>query len=309
MNNNYIALIKRDFLEGKGGYLWAPAIALGIAVFFSLLPILGLTDSGNVFVINADNVDLQEFLGRINEHTPEEISAGATFILSGFASLVWIPLPFVIVFTLLDQLYSERKDKSVLFWKSMPVSDTEEVLAKLIMPVFVAPIIYLGIFFVGTLIFALLLSIVSLFIGGPIIELWPIWNLVQGSIVLILTFFTMLLWTAPLLAWLMLVSAYAPKVPFIFAFAPPAFIIALEAIMFEGTRFAEWVGNRLGGWIKEVEGIRHYRVDDLEDLFRVSWDFLGSIIGHSLTSGSFWAGIIIAAAFLFGAIEIRKRAM
>ncbi|UTW54346.1 hypothetical protein [Kordiimonas sp. SCSIO 12610] len=309
MNNNYIALIKRDYLEGKGGYFWAPLVALGIAVFFSLLPILGLTDSGNVFVINSDNIDLQEFLRRINEHTPEEISAGATFILSGFASLVWVPLPFVIVFTLLDQLYSERKDKSVLFWKSMPVSDTEEVLAKFIMPVFIAPVIYLAIFFVGTLIFAFILSIVSLFLGGPLVELWPIWNLIQGCIVFILTFFTMILWAAPLLAWFMLVSAYAPKVPFIFAFAPPAFIMALEGIMFEGTNFAEWIGTRLGGWLGSVEGIRHYNVNDVEDLFTVGWDFLGTIVGHSLTSGNFWVGIIIAAAFLFGAIEIRKRAM
>ena len=308
MNNNYIALIKRDYLEGKGGYFWAPVIALAIAVFFSLIPILGFSES-DVFVINSENVKLQEFLNKLNNRDPAEVSAGATFILSTFASLVWIPLPFVIVFTLLDQLYSERKDKSVLFWKSMPVSDTEEVLAKFVMPVFIAPVIYLGIFFIGTLIFALILSIVSLFLGGPIAELWPIWNLIQGCIVFIVTFFTMTLWAAPILAWFMLVSAYAPRVPFIFAFAPPVFIIALEAITFETSNIARWIAIHLGGWLDRVHELRSYNVNDIEDLFTVGWNFIGTIISHSLTSGAFWVGIIIAVAFLFGSIQIRKRAM
>lgn len=300
--------MKRDYLEGKGGYFWAPVIALAIAVCFSLIPILGFSEN-DVFIINSDNIKLQEFLHKLDQRDPAEISAGATFILSGFASLVWVPLPFVIIFTLLDQLYSERKDKSILFWKSMPVSDTEEVLAKFIMPIFIAPLIYLGIFFAGTMIFAFILSLVSLFLGGPIVELWPIWNLVQGCIVFILTFFTMALWAAPILAWLMLVSAYAPRVPFIFAFAPPAFMMALEWMMFETNSLARWVAIRLGGWLDSVSEIRSYHVNDVQDLFTVGWSFTGTIISHSLTNISFWFGIIMAAAFLFGAIQIRKRAL
>ena len=46
----------------------------------------------------------------------------------------------VAVFYSLDALYGERRDRSILFWKSMPTSDLTTVLSKASIPILVLPL-------------------------------------------------------------------------------------------------------------------------------------------------------------------------
>src|SRR5882762_11823641 len=58
------------------------------------------------------------------------------------AAMMLIFTVFIVgVFYCLDALYGERRDRSILFWKSLPVSDLTTVLSKALIPLAVLPVI------------------------------------------------------------------------------------------------------------------------------------------------------------------------
>src|SRR5206468_10746510 len=63
------------------------------------------------------------------------------------------------IFYCLDALYGERRDRSILFWKSLPVSDVMAVLSKLAIPIVILPLLSFAVT-VATQFFMLLLSTV-----------------------------------------------------------------------------------------------------------------------------------------------------
>ena len=138
-------------------------------------------------------------------YLPFELSAA---LIMGIALVVGI-------FYSLDTLYGERRDRSILFWKSMPVSDLTTVLSKLAIPLVVIPVLSFAIALVTQFIMLLLASTVLLGSGANIAALWTQQSFLRFSLEL---FYHMLtvhgLWYAPLYAWLLLVSATAPRAPF-----------------------------------------------------------------------------------------------
>jgi ABC-2 type transport system permease protein len=136
-------LLRREFWEHKGGFFWAPAVAGGIFVLLSLMGIIvGLvaarkipdgatinTDSGS-FQVNGMNLAM--LTDNVSAEDLREIGNAIDVSLFMAASWPLIVLAFVVFFYCLGSLYDERKDRSVLFWKSLPVSDAETVLSKVL---------------------------------------------------------------------------------------------------------------------------------------------------------------------------------
>lgn len=306
------ALIKREILDGKNGYIWAPVVLAAITVLLLFLSVLGFGNMIEIHGMEEHNINnFGDALTRLTEKEPEDISAAMTFGYWSMGSLPWIAFPFVVFFSLLSSLYEERRDRSILFWKSMPVADWQEVLAKLFVPVVIVPIIFMAVVIVSQVAIAFFLTIVVLFQGGPILELWPLGLMISTWFSGLGMYYIYALWALPMLAWVLLVSSFANRLPFLWAALVPAVMAAVEGIFFETTGVLRWIAIHIGGWTEFAyrDYAREIHIDGPRDLldFVVGGPQLEAI-SYTLSSGEFWAGLIVSAAFVFAAIEIRKKA-
>jgi len=311
--NIFKALVMREILDGKNGYIRVPIILAAVTIVLLFLSSIGF---GNA--IHFDGME-REGIGNLGdaialgvEKEGNDMPAGITIGYWFMTALPWVAFPFVVFFSLLGSLYEERRDRSILFWKSMPTADWQEVLAKLFVPIIIAPLIFLAVVIASQLVIALLLSIVVLFQGGPMLEMWPLGLMIKTWFAGISMYYVHALWALPLFAWVSLVSVYASRMPFLWAVLAPAILIAVEAIFFETHRIGQWVGIHMGGWMEGA--FRHYGGqrepngprEVLEALMGgPQWDALT----YSLGSLHFWAGLAIAGGFVYATIEMRKRAI
>lgn len=193
---------------------------------------------------------------------------------------------------LLGSLYNDRKDRSILFWRSMPVSEWEEVLAKLMVVLVVAPMIFIAVSMLTQLAYVLLAMLlvyrmdmepVELVLGN--IEFVPLFADQIGGWILTA------LWIAPAYAWLLVASAAAKRSPFIFAVAP---LIALALIeeMFLGSEYlATAVLNHIPHYMDDVDTVGFY-------VNGPDWSGINFL--------SLGLGLLFTGAALAGAVYLRR---
>jgi len=212
------------------------------------------------------------------------------------AALVIMGTTFLVaVFYCLDALHGERRDRSILFWKSLPVSDLITVVSKASIPLLVLPLLTFAITFVTQFIMLLLSTVVLLGSGLSVSTLWSHVSLFQMSLAL---FYHLLvvhgLWYAPIFGWLLLVSAWARRAVFLWAALPPLAIGVVEKIAFNTSHFAAMLGHLIGGGAPGAASP--------ED----SMSMGALATGHSLSAPSFWVGLAFAAACLAAAVRLRR---
>jgi ABC-2 type transport system permease protein len=246
---------------------------------------------------------------------PDDISADARNRLGVFTLLLWaqtVPQYFVMTlvlsFYLMDCLYQERKDRSILFWKSLPVSDATTVVSKFLVALVVAPLgVYLTAM-VASVLFQIILAVRIAHGSLPNIAVaWDTvaWLKVQGLMLYGLV--VCMLWFAPLAAALLLVSAWARKNVFLWTTLPPVIAIIMERIAF-GTRYTlrllqyrTWgIWDVLGVDPTPPPGVGHGRVVSLADLF----DDIS--MGKAFLNIDLWFGLAVAAVFIIAAVRIRR---
>jgi ABC-2 type transport system permease protein len=219
--------------------------------------------------------------------TPYELAAG---LIMGTAFIVGI-------FYSLDALYGERRDRSILFWKSLPVSDLTTVLSKLTIPLIILPLLSFAIAVATQFVMLLLSSVVLLGSGLNVGALWARMSFFHMSLMLLYHIVTVHgLWYAPLYGWLLLVSAWAPRAPFIWAFLPPFVIWGLEKIVFQTSHILAMLQYRLAG-PEPSAAAPHGTVMEIISALTLA---------QFLTTPGLWIGLIIAAAFLFAAVRLRR---
>ena len=211
-----------------------------------------------------------------------------------FAAGVIMAVAFIVgVFYSLEALHSERRDRSILFWKSLPVSDLTTVLAKASIPILVLPLLSFALILVTQLIMAALSSLVLLGSGLPVATLWT--TLFQSLLMLFYHLVTVhVFWHAPIYAWFLLVSGWARRATLLWAALPPLAIGVFEKIAFNTTHFAAWLGYRLAGpedFRHAGEHMSHPMAHDL---------------GAFLTTPGLWMGLVVAALFLAAAVRLRR---
>jgi len=205
-------------------------------------------------------------------------------------------------FYTLDALYGERRDRSILFWKSLPVSDLTVVLSKISIPVIFLPLLSLVITFALQFSMLLLASVVLLGSGVNIAAIWTQGSFFHVSLGLFYHIITVHgLWYAPLYSWLLLVSAAAPRAPFIWAFVPPFVIGVVEKVTFNTSHFAAMLQQRLIGPSSTASPMsgtaaEHVSVDPIAHL----------IPHHFLSELGLWVGLAITAVFLAATVRIRR---
>jgi ABC-2 type transport system permease protein len=215
-----------------------------------------------------------------------------------FAALLIMGATFIVaVFYCLDALHGERRDRSILFWKSLPVSDLTTVLSKASIPLVVLPLLTFAITVVMQLIMLLFSTAVLLGNGVSVATLWTNLPLFEMSLVLLYHLLAIhALWYAPIFAWLLLVSGWARRAAFLWAALPLLAIAAIEKIAFNTSHFAAMVGYRMSGGEAAVKGPDSFPMDRMTHLTP----------GHFLGSPGLWIGLGLAAAFLAAAVRLRR---
>jgi ABC-2 type transport system permease protein len=219
------------------------------------------------------------------------------------AMLLVLTAFIVVIFYCLDALYAERRDRSILFWKSLPVSDLTIVLAKAGIPLVVLPLTVFAITVVLQL-SMLVLSIAALLMsGGSVATLWRQLPLFQLEAVLFYSLAVIALWYAPIFAWLLLISAWARRATFLWALLPPLAVALVEFITFHTVHFGSLLRQRFFGFAPRAFNFM------LPDGSMIDPHFipLNQITpGRFLATPGLWIGLVFAAAFLAAAVRLRR---
>ena len=293
-----ITLVKRELQEHKVGLIYAPFI---VAIILSLVIVLvyfGVAD------IKANDINFSTSVYENGEAVEwmraATVDQKVAVIRSGLIVLGF-PVAFVMIFAVLSYslgtFFEERKDKSIIFWRSLPISDLETVLSKVFVVVFIAPLIILP-----ALIFLHMVSLLSASIFFAVSDIVPftwIWNAysITDWFRIIFSLWMQLLWSLPILAWLMLAGAYSRK-PIVAAVLPLVGIIAIERVVFGSAVFLATAIERIQPWSlmssfpKQYEELRVVEIADIPLL---------------LATHEFWYGMLISVLLIGAIVYIRSR--
>jgi ABC-2 type transport system permease protein len=212
------------------------------------------------------------------------------------ASVILVTGWIVGLFYALDALYAERRDRSMLFWKSLPVSDLTTVLAKAAVPLVVIPAIAIAITVATQLVLAA--GSATMLATRGIAQPWGSIPWVQTWIAMVYGVAVHSLWFAPVFAWLLLVSAWARRSPFLWAFLPVFALWAVERITFGTGHVGSFIRDRVSGAMAAA-----FRADAMKEPITqlAQLDPLGF-----LTTPALWIGLVFAAVFLIAAAHVRR---
>ena len=201
------------------------------------------------------------------------------------------------VFYSVDALYGERRDRSVLFWKSLPVSDVTTVLAKASVPILVLPFIVFVATFVTQLLMLLLSSAVLMASGQSAALVWthvPVLKTAGVNLYHLVVFHG--IWYAPFFGWFLMVSAWARRAPFLWAVLPPVGIGVFEKVAFNTSHFGMAILERFGG-NSPSDGSSSGMSMDM---------FTPHHAMHFIFSPGMWLGLALTAFFLYCAVRLRR---
>jgi ABC-2 type transport system permease protein len=321
-------LLKREFWEHKGGFFWAPIWAGAISLVLTLMALIvgevstrkAIADGSLHFNdrITVNGIDLNAITSKMDAEDMRQLAGGID--LAALTSSLWplIVLGFVVFFFCLGSLYDERKDRSVLFWKSLPLSDGETVLSKATSALLVAPTLAVGAAIAGMFGFLVLISVFILFHhGNPYTLVWGPGSPLKVAASMIATIPVYALWALPTVGWLMLCSAWARSKPFLWAILLPVFsgiLISWFNLMNvfrldDGWYWKNIVARSLvsvfpGSWyMSEAMQNQVMHVNDPSDFANAiqigkSWAVFGS--------AELWIGALAGAAMIYAAIRLRR---
>jgi len=197
----------------------------------------------------------------------------------------------------LDALYGDRRDRSILFWKSLPVSDVTTVLSKASIPILVLPLVTFLVTVATQFIMLLVSSVVLAAAGMSATALWthvPFFEVSVTNFLHVVVFHG--IWYAPFYGWLLLASAWAKRAPLLWATLPPVAIGVVERIAFNTSHFAATLQYRLFGSMESDAPADKMTMDMLE---------FGPL-GQFLTSPGLWVGLVVTAVFLTAATRLHR---
>ncbi len=275
--------VRRELWENRSIYI-APLIVAAVQVFALAISTIGIAERRRAVLLLDDPVKQRAAI-----EAPYDMAA-----------MMMIFVVFIVgVFYCLDALYGERRDRSILFWKSLPVSDLTTVLSKITIPLVILPVIAFALVVCVQVIMLLMTSANLLMHGMSPATTFAHFPVFQNWLVMLYGLIAIELWHAPIYGWLLLVSGWARRATFLWAVLPLIVIQIFEKITFGTHYFGKLVQHRLMGFAPHAFGFHgegHPTIDSLAQLTP----------GRYLSSPGLWLGLLVAAAFLFAAVRLRR---
>ncbi|MGH8369391.1 MAG: hypothetical protein ACRESC_00280 [Gammaproteobacteria bacterium] len=301
MNKNlkpYVALGKRELWEYRSFWI-VQLVIVGIGI------LLALYASGMLIYANYNGyLDTAEYTSRLG------VDGARVFkdIIIASAAPFNIALVALVSFYLIDTLNQDRRDRSILFWRSLPVSDTATVLSKLFTAMVTAPVIMLVLFMGFQVINGVIFGIANIAIGvNPFMLFHPL-SALLAFLTLAWALIAQSIWLLPFYGWFMLCSAWAKRSAWGWVILVPVGIVILEAIVLRTHRFISLIVHHFLGLIGVMVGKQGFVIHAADDAT------MPSHTGHLMTLESvswfmlqpeMWIGVLIGAVFVAGAIWLR----
>ena len=275
--------VRRELWENKSLYL-APLIVAGVIVIGFMFSAVGLAERRQAVLLLNDPVKAR---------TAIEMPYSMAAMMIMFTAFI------VAVFYCLDALHGERRERSILFWKSLPVSDFTTVMSKAVVAFVVIPIITFAVVIATDLIIFLISSVVLAVHGVS-----PATTLVQTHYFLNVVLFlygivVLTLWHIPTYSWMLLVSGWARRAAFLWAILPWIAIVFFERITFGTYYFSSFIKNRFSSPAATAFNFPDPKHPCLDSLSQLTF-------GRYLTTPGVWIGLAVGVAFLAVAIRMRR---
>jgi len=295
--NPFKALMLREYWENRRAIFATPLVITALSM---LIIIISMGIMGRSIHINGEAFTLQEVIANMSQKDAQGLKENIDHLLLASSAPIMIGVWFCMVFTALGSLYDERKDNSILFWKSMPVSDLQTVLSKLLTVTLVIPFV--------AIVFAFIFQIFLLIVGslatiGTDYSAWDIlWSatnlpaMVLNEVIYVIIYS---LWALPVFAWFMFASVVAKRSPLLVASIPVALFALFEGLFFHTRYLIGFISNHLSGG--------HILGATFDDDFN-HFDPRSSLeILASAGQPAFWVGLGVAAVLLYITVQLRKR--
>lgn len=317
-------LLRRELWEHKGMLVWTPAlIGIVMTVLGSLMAAatVARTKMHTALIVNGEEVSWSAIFNTrtFGPRRTDIIDAVANNYTYAAAPL-FLALGFLVFFYCLSALHDDRRDRSVLFWKSLPISDAQTVLSKAAIALLVAPLIVAAAASLTSLALVLILSGVLAANGIHVFaELLASPGLYLGPLRVFGLLPVYCLWALPTVGWLLMVSSWARSKVFLWAVGLPLLLLILTVWAGKLTQTesdVSWIqmnvigrallGTLPGSWYlfepellpqthALAEGGSHMtRID----VFSNSW--------ASLALPAAWLGAAAGGAMLYAAIRLRR---
>src|SRR6266508_1873477 len=270
--------LRRELWENRSLYV-APLVVAAVLLFGFSISTIGMPQRRRA-VLLLDPAQQRAVIGK-----PYDIAA-TMLIVTAF---------IVGVFYCLDALYGERRDRSILFWTSLPVSDRTTLFSKATIPLVVLPLVTFAIIVATQVVMMLWTSVLLISRGMSPASTWTYVPLFRNSFILLYGLAAIALWHAPIYGWALLISGWARRATFTWAVLPFFAIAFFERITFGSSHFAAMLKDRLMGFAPEAFVFNQHSID-CPQLTPLKY----------LSTPGLWLGLLFAAAFLLAAVRLRR---
>lgn len=311
--NRLLALMKREYWENRIAFRTTPIVLIGLYIVGVLMTLFTFSHFDHEFHTLKDAI-------RYISGTDQALRSQVVYLANmGSSSFFTFVLAIVVFFYLLGSLYDDRKDRSILFWKSLPASDTLTMASKLLTAMLVVPTIFWAAWVIALLVIYGIAAVTVLILGeNPWTLFMGLGNPFKAWGLMLASYYAQAIWALPVYGWLMLVSAFSPRLPLLFALVPPAVFAVLQIWIdflrtftlqtsLGGILWDWWVDSPTinccgpeGGQVTAVLGV------PVTDRFDHAVT-IGNMLDR-LFSLPMLVGLVVAAAFLAAALWLRSRA-
>lgn len=311
--NKLYWLIKREFWEHRGGFLWTPIITGGIFLVLNIMGIITAEVLGARHGISfGASGQLRQAISQMDAGDLSHVGTVLDAAMFSSLALITVVLGFVVFFYCLSTLSDDRRDRSVLFWQSLPTSNTTTVISKVLSATVLAPVIALLVGLIAGLIQLLIVALVMSFHG---VNIWGLLAFAHPLRIVanVLGYLPLyLLWALPSVGWLLLCSAWARTKPFLWAVGLPVatgLVVTWFGVMGWFNLSSSWfwthvVARGLASvWpgssvMVNLDNLRHsIRSDHALDL---------AYAYQLLAEPALWIGVLIGVVMLAGAVWLRR---
>ena len=290
------AMIVREIQEHKVAFVYAPFFVSFILCFVIASVYFGgtsiQTDQFN-FSTEYYDEEIRQAMQSVSSISRIDIVRTGLLVL-GFPILLTVG--FGLLAYSLSTFADERKDRSLIFWRSLPVSDLTTVLSKVFVVTLIVPLMVLP--------YIILLQLVAMtsasifFATNDIVSFSWLWGsyIITDWFRIIFSLWAQALWSLPLFLWLMLAGTFAAR-PIAGAIVPPVILIVLEGVIFKTNLVLEFIENRIGFWSRSDSFPKEYqelRVVDISDILLL------------FSTQAFWIGILASVILVAGIVYVRS---
>jgi ABC-2 type transport system permease protein len=301
MIQTQLALLRRELWEHRAIYV-VPGV---VALLMVLSSLTGQVSINNIEHLDAGIIGIQNMPDNARSAALSALMVGLS---TPFIFAMWV----LTIFYCLDSLYAERKDRSILFWRSIPVTDFETVLSKLLTAVIVVPLVTFAIVVATQLLVLINVSIwVNIRGGSPGHLIWAAMPFADNWTAMLMLLIALPLWMSPFVGWFLFVSAFTKRSPLLVAALPIVLLPILEKLFFGSAVTAD------AFFVRSIKMPLFANIDNMELLFQEGEDIarladaelslIGLMdVGGFLANPQLWLGLVVCGLFTAAAVYVRR---